>query len=257
VFHAHGTLEEVSGFLEAVAGHLRDLPLDRLEHEKRILRTEADGRAPGIGGRLLALRFGATGYGLVAHGELGVDWLDEGRVRAWAQERFVTAGAAVWLSAEPPEDFAIELHDGSPPGPPPVEPLSGLRWPAHLADGTGGVALALFAERSTAVNLAGAVAVDRAHDRLREGAGRSYGVGGAYEPLDARRAHLVFNADCQDRDGARVRHELRAVDELAESSSPTAGCCSSSQARRASTSRSSRSVRSAGRTSRASSASGW
>src|SRR5262249_61865862 len=48
VFSCEGNADETRQFLEETCRQLQTLPVDRLEHEKRILRTEAAGRPKGL-----------------------------------------------------------------------------------------------------------------------------------------------------------------------------------------------------------------
>jgi zinc protease len=102
VFWATGTKEEAAGFLCDIAAALGDLPLDRLEAEKRVFRTEEE--SAGGGGaiaRLLALRCGAAGYGLVDYRELGLHGLGPDEVAAWARERYTAGNAVAWRASLP------------------------------------------------------------------------------------------------------------------------------------------------------------
>ena len=221
LFYAEGTPEEVAGFLQETAGHLAALPLDRLEVERRVLLTEAEGRTPGVEARLLSLRFGPRGYGMLNQGELGLGWLGPDELTAWAAERFTTGNAVAWMSAEPPEDLELALPAGPAWPAPAPEPIPQLVLPAQVDQGTGGVALSLLVDRSIAITTALALAAERAHDRLRLDAGLSYAVYGGYVRLDADSAHAILQADCKDHNAARVRDELLGVlDDLA-SSGPT------------------------------------
>jgi zinc protease len=217
IFYAEGTPEEVAGFLRDVSASLADLPFDRLPLERRVLTTEASGRDMGLDARLLSLRFGPAGYGLLHHEELGIGWLGEDDLRRWAAERFTCANAVAWMTAEPPDTLELSLPAGEALRPPAPEPIPSLVLPAYLQQGTGGVALTVLAERSTALHVGFGIAAERAHERLRRDAGLSYSVNAGYTVLDGRLAHVVLQADCRDLDAARVRDELLAVvDDLAE-----------------------------------------
>jgi hypothetical protein len=216
-FYASGSRGEVLEHVAAVAAALREPPLDRLDAEKRILMAEASTTGPSLYARLMALRFGPVGYGLVHYAELGLGWLTRDDVAEWSQRRFTTANAALWLTGEPPARLDFGLPDGRTRPPPAPDPIPTLDFPCELAEGTGGVALSLLPERSTAVHAAFMIAVERAHRRLRQGAALSYAPTGSYVPLDGRFVHLVLNADCRDQEASGVRDELlRIVDELAE-----------------------------------------
>lgn len=222
LFYASGEAEEVASFLGQVCATLKDLPLERLAVERRILLTEADGRDMGIDGRLLALRFGAQGYGMPNVEELGLGWLEGEDVQRWVAERFTTGNAVAWMSAEPPEDLSLALAPGPAIPPPAPEPLASLQLPAEVEQGTGGIAFSTLAPRSAALNAAIAIAAERAHERLRREAGLSYSVSGGYLPLDAAMVHATLYADCRDSDAGRVRDELLAVVEELADAGPTA-----------------------------------
>ena len=217
-FWATGEHDEVLRHLVQVARALNDLPLDRLDPEKRILQAEATMAANNLEARLMALRFGPVGYGLVNYGEFALDWVEAEDVSGWARERFSAANAAVWLTGEPPGNLeGLDLPAGQRIPPPQPETIPSLELPCHLAQGTGGVALSLVADRTTAIHAGFQIALERAHTRLRQDAALSYAPGGSYFPLDGRIAHITLNADCKDQDAAGVQSELLSVvDELAE-----------------------------------------
>ena len=220
-FYARGTLAEMTGFLGQVGDALSDLPVDRIETEKRILSTEALGREPGMVERLIGLRFGPNYYGTMMTEEFGLGWLRAEDATAWAQSRFTLDNAILWMTAEPPADLAIRLPRGDRQPPPPVAPIESLRLPACLQQGRGGVALGVLTERSSAVHAGFLIGLERARDRLRIDAGLSYAVSGSYVPLDGVRVHITAGADCMDREAATVRdHLLATFDELA-SEGPT------------------------------------
>lgn len=216
-FFATGTRDEVLGYLTEVAAALSALPLERTTAEKRLLLTEAGLAADDLDARLLAMRFGPCGFGLVNSPELGLGWLGADDVAAWAAQRFTAANASLWLSAPPPADWTLDLPGGEATPPPPVEPIPSLELPCQLAEGTGGVALSAVGQRSSELQAGWFIAAERAHERLRREAGISYSPMGTYVALDGKTAHLVLSADCKDPDAGRVRDELLAVlDELAD-----------------------------------------
>jgi hypothetical protein len=211
-YYASGTRDEVLQHLRSVAAGLRDLPLDRLESEKRILETEASSAVPGLDARLMALRFGPVAYGLVNQAELGLGWVTPEHVSAWAAEYFTAGNAVVWLTGEPSADLEpLGLLEGERKPPPAPETIPTLDLPAHLADGTGGVALTVLAKRDTAIHAGFLIAIERAHAQLRRGAALSYAPGGAYLPLDGRTVHVMVNADCKDQDAPSVQDELLGI----------------------------------------------
>lgn len=216
-FYAAGTVEEVAGFLGEVAAGLRELPLDRVDREKRILATEALRGQGGPDERLLGLRYGPVGYGLANHVELGLGWVGREEVAAWASERFTVRNAVAWLTAEPPESLDLSLAPGPRSDVPAPEPIPSLSTPCQLAEGSGGVAMSFVGSRTAALHAGSLIAAERAHARLRREAAVSYAPNVAYFPLDGRVAHVVLNADCKDQEAGGVRDELlRILDDLAE-----------------------------------------
>lgn len=85
-FEMAGSEAEVVAFLAGVCASLGDLPMERLETEKSVLRTEEARR--GGGGLLSRHRYGAQGYGLTDYLELGVPRLGPAEVAHWARTWF-------------------------------------------------------------------------------------------------------------------------------------------------------------------------
>ncbi|MFC5183130.1 peptidase M16 family protein [Actinomadura harenae] len=113
VFQTHGTPGEVAAFLGGVCGALRDLPLDRLEDEKRVVRTEEEGRAPGIAATLALWRHGPSGLGMTGFPELGLPGLTGEDVASWTAARFTRGNAALGIvGGPPPEGLRLDLPDG-------------------------------------------------------------------------------------------------------------------------------------------------
>ena len=170
-------------FLRLVGAALAELPADRVEVERRVLRAEAQREDPGVVARMLDHRFGAAGFGLTNYGELGLRWLDAEDLRRWSAERFTRGNAVLWMTGEPPDDLGLELPDGPRHPLPLPEPLE-LELPGYVAEGSGGVALTGLGERSTALRVAMAVAGERLYDAVRGERGLAYAPAGGYMELD-------------------------------------------------------------------------
>ncbi|WIM97198.1 insulinase family protein [Actinoplanes oblitus] len=97
-FHTRGTEADVVAFLNGVCAALRDLPMQRLEVEKEILRTEENGRAEGPAERLALWRHGARDFGMPAYPEWGLTGLTPDDLRAWVAHYFTTENAALWIA---------------------------------------------------------------------------------------------------------------------------------------------------------------
>ena len=80
-FDVHGPVHEVVAALAGIADWLANPVLDRLDHEARVLRAEADLRQVGEVGAALPWRYGAAGPGLAGYGEFGLNNVDPDRLR--------------------------------------------------------------------------------------------------------------------------------------------------------------------------------
>ena len=218
VFYARGERDEVLDWLRRCSEALAALPLDRLPTERRILRAEEAGRdGIGILSRLFELRFGAVSYGLVNYRELGLRWLGEDEVAAWARERFTTGNAALWMSGEPPDTLGLALPAGDRLPPPPVSPQPGRSGRLLQPGGSGGCAVGGVGQRSTALTVAVGVAYERLYAQLRRELGLVYEPWAGYDILGPRHANVLMGAECTDEQAARVAGEVwRVAGELSE-----------------------------------------
>lgn len=216
VFHASGTPDEVAAYLTAVCRHLGDLPFERLEDERRVLRAESEGSEGAH--RLWSLRFGARAHGLTSYMEVGLHWLQADAIAEWASQSFTRDNAAMWFSGPPPEGLDLDLPEGSRRPMPAPRNLEGLQLPAFALLEGNTFGLSLLAERSTAISTATRFLFERTQDHLRRDLGLTYAVGGNYWRLDAETVHLILLADSSPGHAATVRDGLfKVVDDLAES----------------------------------------
>jgi len=193
LFHVTGTEQEVVTYLNSVCAALRELPLERLETEKEILRTEAAGR--GGSSQLPLWRYGAQGYGLTSYSELGTWSLTPDAVRYWAQTRFTRDNAVLWLTGDHiPAGLDLTLPPGTRiPAPPATSALPVT--PAYIHGDDGSVVLSAVVPRSAAA-MVFADLFGRAlfHDLRQEG-GYSYQADADYSPRDASYATITAYAD--------------------------------------------------------------
>jgi hypothetical protein len=214
-FWAEGRPEEALGYLEEVCRLLAAPPVDRLEGELRILRTESSGRGTSLVHALIAARCGARGYGAAAYDEFALNHVDADTVRAWSERHFVAENAVLILSGPPPDDFRLELGHGDPAPLPEPTRVAGLELPTCVAAGAGAVAAGFLVERGPATGVALATLAERLTDKLRHELGLSYAVGTDYEPLGEHRAHLTISADCTHEGVEQVTDAMLAtLDEL-------------------------------------------
>jgi hypothetical protein len=214
VIWAAGEPDEALAFVSRCAQALQQLPFDRLEGERRVLRTEA--ATGGLNGRLLDLHFGAATLGLATYDELGLRWLGADDIAGWAAGRFTAGNVAVALSGPPPEELSLGLAPGDRIPEPAFEPLP-PSYPVHVADGAGGVVVSMVTERSTALNASVAIVGDRLRDRLRHELAVSYAPYGAYERVGADHVHVTIGSDCEDHRASEVQDVTwRVLQEFAE-----------------------------------------
>jgi predicted Zn-dependent peptidase len=215
-FWAEGRVEEALEYLEEVCRLLSAPPVDRLEAELRILRTESSGRGTSLVHALIAARCGVRGYGAAASDELALNHVDAETVRNWSERQFVAENAVVILSGPPPDDFRLELgHGDRAPLPKPTQ-IAGLELPTCIAAGAGAVAAGFVVDRGPATGVALATLAERLTARLRHELGLSYAVWTDYEPLGDHQAHVTISADCTEDGVEQVTDAmLTALDELA------------------------------------------
>ncbi|WP_329220239.1 insulinase family protein [Streptomyces sp. NBC_01485] len=195
LFHVHGSEEEVVTYLNSVCAGLRDLPMERLETEKEILRTEAAGRGGGPQQRMPLWRYGAQGYGLSSYNELGTWSLTPDQVRHWAQTRFTRDNAVLWITSDHvPEGLDLTLPAGTRfPAPAATSALP--TTPAYISGDDGHVVLTSVLRRSTAASVFADVLGKALFQDLRQEGGYSYSAEADYAPRDADFATLTAYAD--------------------------------------------------------------
>lgn len=192
-FYVHGTAEQVTDYLHGVCAGLRDLPLHRLETEKRLLANEADGRHRSIS---VLYRHGAQGHGLPAYPELGLQAIGAPDVVAWAARHFTRGNAALWISGERvPEGLHLDLPDGPRIAPPPVTTVL-PSTPAWFGASENAVIASGILARSAATQVFSEVLGRALFRDLRQRDGISYRASSDYVPLDTETATVWAYADC-------------------------------------------------------------
>lgn len=194
-FHVEGTTQHVVEYLNGVCAALRDLPVERLEIEREILRTEAAGRSGGPAPNLALYRYGAQGFGLSSYDEFGLAHLDADAVRRWSAENFTVGNAVLWITAdEVPEGLDLGLPDGRR-RPLPAVTSALPQTPAWFGHGGNAVVMQGIVERSTAASLFARVLAKALFQDLRQTGGYSYTATADYWPRDAGHASIVALAD--------------------------------------------------------------
>ncbi|MBO0871655.1 MAG: insulinase family protein, partial [Micromonosporaceae bacterium] len=194
-FYLQGSEEDVVGYLSGVCDALRNLPVDRLETEKGILRTEAAGRKAGVGDSMPLWRYGAQGYGLVSYEELGLPRLRAEDIRQWAATWFTRQNAIVWITSDQvPSGLRLHLPEGTRrPVPKPVSALPST--PAYFNARANGVVFDALVRRRTAASVFAAVLEREMYRSLRQEGGYSYVASTSYEPRGDDFATITALAD--------------------------------------------------------------
>ena len=215
LFWAQGPPDSVVEHMNAVARNLAQLPLERLETERKILLTEAAGRGVADTHRLAyMLRFGARSYGLVGYDEPGMHRLTAADISAWANARFTRGNAALWLT-RPPTDLRLPLPDGDRPLQFPPSRSTIFASPASTrARPTASAVVGRATEHRAFARAAGSRSKAAALAPLR---GRpDYSVDVIYEPLTADATHVAIAADALPENVTDARDRLlSAIRELA------------------------------------------
>ena len=194
-FHMQGSEEDVVTYLVGVCEALGNLPLDRLETEKGILRTEAAGRQGGVGDSMPLWRYGARGYGLVSYEELGLPRLSADDLRSWAATRFTRQNAVLWITSDQvPDGLRLHLPEGiRQPVPQPSSALPAT--PAYFNDRANGVVFDAVVRRRTAASVFSAVLEREMYRSLRQAGGYSYVTSTSYDPRGDGFATVTALAD--------------------------------------------------------------
>jgi len=209
-FTAAGSADEIAKFLGDVTSNLAALPLDRLEDEKKILRTEAANKTHGSAKNIWTFRFGARGPGVADYEEFGLRWLGHRPVANWATANFTAGNAVLWLSGPPPPALRLNLPPGPRRGLPPVKPLD-FATPAIYQQGDRWVVLSMLGSRGIALAIGARVLDARIRDRLRNQQSLAYAANANYNRLCARVAEVTAFADSLGHNAREAAEAMATV----------------------------------------------
>lgn len=219
-FMGSGTPEEITTFLADVTSNLSHLPLDRVDSEKKVLRTEAANRTTGSAKAAWSFRFGARGPGLLDYEEFGLRWLGAPHVASWAGTWFTAGNAVLWLSGSVPENLRLKL----PPGPrsklPDQEPIP-YTTPASYQQGDRWALLSMLGARESALAIGTSIFDNRIRDRLRNEQSLSYEVHAGYQRLDKDHAEVTAFADSLAPNAKQAAETLVQVAQALAKDGPT------------------------------------
>ena len=206
-FVVTGTPAEVVEHLGMVCEALRNVPLDRLEPELRILRTEAKRHGSSPLSADLFQRYGAQGFGLLDMSELGLRRLSVDEVAGWAARHFNHSNAALWMSGSVPRTLRLDLPDGEPTPAPPREAVL-PRLPACVGIGLDGAALSLIGDGTMGIGTGTRILRERAYRRLRHDLAITYAVEPAGVELGPEHSLTQLVADAPHEHSQAVRDTL-------------------------------------------------
>jgi hypothetical protein len=190
-FHATGTPSEVAAFLTDVCRALGQLAADRLETERRVLRSEAADRSGSLIGQLLLWRFGLRGFGLADSREWALENVTIDDVRSWSARYFTAANSVAWFSSAPPDGLRIELPPGAPLAAPDAVEI--VATPGHFDGPADGIAVSFLGDRSSASAVAAGMLGRRLQTQLRLDKGLLYDVNGNYLRLTETVSHISYS----------------------------------------------------------------
>jgi hypothetical protein len=219
-FVAQGSPAECVSFLTAVQQSLANLPLARLEPERRVLEVEASRRTPGLADQLLTYRFGSKGPGVYGFSEFGLRWLDAGAVTAWRERTMHRRSATLVAVGVPLEELPVQLPEPTAhPAPMVDDGVVEAALPKWFSHATGPhVAVGMTHTRSAAASAAVRILAHRLHDKLRTELAISYGTSIDVAVVAPGLRHVVVMTDAQPEHAAVARDEIyRALYGLATS----------------------------------------
>ena len=215
VFYVQASGDDVVGYLEELCRNLHDIPHERLDVEKKILRSEASQHTPtGAIPSMVRWRYGAKTFGLVSYEEFGLLHLGSDTVRSWAADNFTRGNAALWLTGPPPAGLSLNLPDGDRKRTPaPSTPLGTL--PAWYPEGTGAASMLTIVERSSAATLVRHLLEQRLRAKLRYELGASYAPQVGYDQRTGNDASLWILAEAvEGHEEAVCAAVVAALDEV-------------------------------------------
>lgn len=195
-FEAIGDVAEVTKFLMHVCGALRSLPMNRLEHEQRVVGIEDGSPLPPDLAWAAFARIGFQGAGLGwTDGPLDVHASAE-QIQAFVDEHFVAGNAVLVLSQTPPEGLRLDLPPGqrarraapSRFGPPMPGRVVGAPIPV----------LSFELPETDASLLLCAILRERIEDAVRHANGHAYEVRGSSTALDGLNMVVAISADAPE-----------------------------------------------------------
>ena len=208
-FMCTGAPDEVKEFLQRVAHNLSHLPMERLDNEKKVLRTEGSNRPVWSTKSEWTWRYGPAGLGLVDWEEFGLRWLGPEAVTDWSTRWFTRGNAVLWISGPVPEGLELPLPSGERKPTPHSQPLP-YQTPGEYQQGDKWVMLSMLGPRTADFLVASRAIEIRLRERLRNQSALAYDVHANYLRLDRETAQITAFADALAQGANQAANELVA-----------------------------------------------
>ncbi len=194
-FVVEGAPDELVRYFAGVCSSLRDLPVERLDTEKNVIRSEAASRARGPLDQLGLWRHGARDYGLPSFPQLGLDRLSSADLAAWSARWFTRQNAVFWMVGdEVPAGLRLDLPDGERM-PLPAASSTLPDSPSYFCGPARVIGAEMYAERGTAATVYARLLQRQLFRCLRHEMGVSYVVATQYVQQSATTAQILALVD--------------------------------------------------------------
>jgi hypothetical protein len=214
-FDVSGTPAQVRETLHGICAAIRDLPLDRLAHDARVVDIEQDGSGHSLCGLHTGLRCGMDGAGLEGRRDVPAAQVTAEQVRDFAARRLVRGNAVLVLTGPVPEGLRLDLPDG------PLTVLDSavrtdVQLPALLRVDAPLTAMSVRTSASPAAALMARLLQERAEASLRHELGVVYSVESEVLLLGPDRVMRLIAADGAESAAQIAARLLDVLRELAE-----------------------------------------
>ena len=204
-FFAVGERAEVVSFLTQICANLSNLPLDQMDKEKEILRTEQTRRGGAVGEAQCTLH-GFQDYGLAGVNEIGLNRVSREEAARWAATYFTSGNAAALLTCEDElADLRLPLLPGvRQPVPVPSLNPAAVPVPCHDPFASNAVVFEAVIPRGVSVWVMEALAAERFLHEAREIDALSYSLSVSTSPVGVDLTRFTCMADTVPEKGAGV-----------------------------------------------------
>ena len=204
-FFATGERDQVVGFLSQICANLTNLPLDQVDKEKEILRTEQTWRGGALREAQSTLH-GVQDFGLTGIKQIGLNRVTAEEVARWAATYFTAQNAAGFITCD---DGLDTLRLPLPPGVRQPVPIPSLNpavdpLPSHYSSASNEVVFEAIIGRGASVAVMEYLAGERFLHEAREVDALSYSLSVTTSVVTADSSRFSCVADTVPENGAGV-----------------------------------------------------